>query len=485
MSTVLERPTLLPHALARRHLAGDVRLVVIYDTDRLVHHRVSERTWAVLSAMDGTRDVAGLVAHAALLGVTVSEAEVQELVADLADNGLVGERRTERKEAAEAKPAASADLPIRQLPGFSFECDGKGGCCRFYPTIAFSPLDAARARSHRPAVLDGGADETRVFLPMTGHARNMLAVTLVNGRCAYLQDDLACGIHAVSEADQKPLGCRTYPARFIDDGEAVRVAPWLECGCIIKSGTSLSHQGAPLLGGTLTRRSTLDPAFFIESLPLEVLVGSSRRASRSEVVRWADALAEAPLEADGVAVFLALSRALELNGLDVSASRDALAAPPVATEGDFQAALLAFTPHVERFAGETWRAPSDLVRVTATALSSALSLLGSLADELLAGPGNHVEAERFYVRAVLFGHQLVQPKALRPMSLLAFDRAFRLLLARSLAVVASLADLEDPAFRWPIAVIDATLRGYGLSIYIRDLAVDASDTVEQSQSLLK
>jgi len=482
MSIVLERPLLLPHALARRHLAGDVRLVVIHDTDRLVHHRVSERTWAVLSAMDGTRDVAGLVAYAALLGVTVSDAEVLELVADLGENGLVGERRAERKE-AEAKPAASADLPIRQLPGFSFACDGKGGCCRFYPTIAFSPLDAARARSHQPGVLDGGVDETRVFLPMAGHARNMLAVTLVNGRCAYLQDDLGCGIHAVSGANQKPLGCRTYPARFIDDGEAIRVAPWLECACIFKSGTSPSDTGAPLLDGTLTRRSALDPAFFIESLPLEVLVGSGRRASRSEVVRWADAVAEAPLGTDGVAVFLALSRALELYGLDASASRDALAAPPAATEGDFQAALLAFTPHAERFAAETWRAPNDLVRVTTTALSSSVSLLGSLADELVAGPGS--EAERFYVRAVLFGHQLVQPKALRPMSLLAFDRAFRLLLARSLAVVASLADLEDPTFQWPIALIDASLRGYGLSIYIRDLAVDASDAVEQSQSLLK
>ncbi|MBL8740119.1 MAG: YkgJ family cysteine cluster protein [Myxococcales bacterium] len=470
MSALPTRPVLLPHVLARRHVADGARLVVLHDTERLTHHRVSERTWAVLSAMDGTRDLEGLRAHAERQGFVATAAELADLLADLSANGLVGERGPSA-ETSHLEPTPDPSTPIRQLPGFRLSCDGSGSCCRFYPSIAFTPLDAARARTHQPRVLDGGMDEARVFLPMAGHARGMLAVTLVDGRCAFLEEDRACGIHRASRADQKPLGCRTYPARFVDDGDAIRVAPWLECACIFKSGAGAGDGGEPLVSEATQKRSDLDPAFFVESLPAEVLVSSTRRALRAEVVRWSDALIDAPLVADGVAALVALSAALERHGLDIPAARDALAAPPPPPVASFDAASVAFQPHIERFASETWRGQNDLVRATATALANAATLAGSLAEDLLAGPGTQADAERFYVRGLLFGHQLVQPKALRAMSLLAFDRAYRMLLGRSLAVVVSLAELRDPAFGWPIGLVDATMRGYGLSAYVRDLSL--------------
>jgi lysine-N-methylase len=475
MPTSPLRPVLLPHVLARRHIASDVRLVVLHDTERLTHHRVSERTWAVLAAMDGTRDVEGLVAHASQQGFGATLEEVTDLVRDLAENGLIGEREEAAARALlpSAPPAAACDptRPVRQLPGFRLSCDGSGSCCRFYPSIAFSPLDAARARAHQPAVLDGGMDEPRVFLPMAGHARSMLAVTLVDGRCAFLQGDLGCGIHRASGPDQKPLGCRTYPARFVDDGEAIRVTPWLECACVFTSGAGTARGGELLVGEQVQTRAELDPAFFIEALPAEIPVSSSRRASRAEVARWSDAVFDASMTGDGVAAFVALSVALEKHGLDAAASRDALATPARPERTSFDAALAAFQPHIERFAAETWRAQNDLVRATATALASASTLAASLAEDLLQGPGTQAAAERFYMRGVLFGHQLVQPKGLRSMSLLAFDRAFRMLLGRSLAVVASLAELSDPAFAWPVGLVDSTMRGYGLSLYARDLSL--------------
>ena len=57
------------------------------------------------------------------------------------------------------------------------------------------------------------------------------------------------------------------------------------------------------------------------------------------------------------------------------------------------------------------------------------------------------------------------------MSLLARDRALRALLGRALGVVATLAELDDPAFERPLSLVEAAMRAYGLSAYLRDLEV--------------
>ena len=96
----------------------------------------------------------------------------------------------------------------------------------------------------------------------------------------------------------------------------------------------------------------------------------------------------------------------------------------------------------------------------------ALDLLEVMPEELLRGPGAFELTESFYVRALLFGHQLIHPKGKHTMASLARDRATRVLLGRALAVTANLAELEDPAFRHPLALVEACSRAYGLVGYL-------------------
>jgi len=481
-ATSLARPRLLPHVLPRRHMSGTRRLVVLHDTDRLENHQVAERTWTVLSGMDGTRDVEGLAAFASREGARASVDEIRELVAQLAQQGMVSEgvpRETDAAGPARAPaassgrvaPADEAPRPLLHLPGFMLDCDGSGTCCRFYPSIAFSPLDAAAARSRLPQVADGGMHPERVFLPLLGNAAGMFAVALVDGRCSYLQEDLACGIHRAGCAGDKPLGCRTYPARFVDDGAQVRVAPWLECSCVFRSGVRKEPRGEPLIATRLRSAADLDRALHLERLPEEIVIADGRRCTRAELVAWSDALARVPVR-DGVASLLSLSLALRDHGVDIEASRAALTCPAPPELVCFDAALQAVGARLQKLTSEHWRADRDMARITAVALYDASLLARELGDELLASPGRFAEVEQFYVHTLLFGHQLVHMRGLRSMSMLALDRAVRALLGRALAVVANLAGLEDPAFQWPLALVEATMRGYGVGAYMRDVVVE-------------
>ncbi|NUP11036.1 MAG: YkgJ family cysteine cluster protein [Polyangiaceae bacterium] len=473
MTSPPARPRLRSHVLARRHLANGRELVVLYDSERLRNHRASERTWLVLNGMDGTRDVDGLVAFATSHGATVGAEEVRDLVQDLANEEMIADGIDLSPERPSVAPPSADDAPraVLALPDFALDCDGQGTCCRFYPSIAFSALDAARARAARPEVLEGGNDAARVFLPLFGRDPRAHAVSLVDGRCAYLASDLGCTIHSVAGAGQKPLGCRTYPARFVDDGEHVRVSPWPECRCVLQSGAlGSTSQGEPLVSPSVTSTRELDPAFHVERLPPTIAVAPGKTAERAELAAWSRAVFDAPVK-DAIASLVALAESLEAHGLDVDASRASLIDPPSPDAGVFAAAAAAFMPRIARLAAEDWRAPNDMVRMTATALESACLLLESLALDLLASPPAHAEAERFYVKDLLFGHHAVHRQGLHPMSVLLFDRAFRVVLGRALGIVANVADLHDPAFQMPLALVDATMRGYGVNAYVQDLAL--------------
>ena len=467
------RPRLLPHVLARRHVAGGQPLVVLYDSERLSSHRVGERTWLVLSAMDGTRDAEGIAGFCAAAGSNATPEEIRELIDELAAQGMVSDGVAITR-ASVAPPASAPSRPVRELPGFSLRCDGSGTCCRFYPSVAFTAIDSARARAARPQVHDCGHDPSRVFLPLYGSDPRASSVLLVDGRCAFLAEGGACEVHAAAGPGAKPLGCRTYPARFVDDGVALRVTPHPECACVFTSGARVDDAGGVRLVPNGARiAADLDPALHIEALPSEVLVAPGVLAPREAVSAWSLAVfdAEAP---DAVASLCALSQSLVAHGLDVEASRRALTSPPAPPTEALSRAVALLAPRVQALAAEDWRGPADMVRVTATALANAVLLAQQLAADLAAGPGVHAAAERFYVRDLLFGHYAVSKQATRPMSLLLFDRAARALVARGLAVVAKMAELEDPAFRTPLALVEATMRGYGLNAYQRDLAEDLS-----------
>lgn len=489
------RPLLSSHVLPRRHTTEHGRFIVLYDTERLVHHHVAERTWAVVSGMDGTRDVDGLMAYATRQGHNVKREEVLEFLGELDAAGLLvsAERRAEdaatgaprnvaagalgaeAREDAESAEAPAPDVPVLELPEFSLHCDGSGTCCRFYPSVVFTQLDAARARSHRPDVAGGGDDPERVFLPLLGVDSRALSVALVDGACVYLEAGGGCGVHRTSGIDQKPLGCRTYPARFVDDGQHLRVAPYIECACVVKSGER--PQGASpngsLVPDGVTKRSELASAHHVEVVPAEVLVGSARRASRAELVRWADALAGAAVP-DGAKAFFALAHALETSGLDVAASQEALRGEPALPFDSVLSAVGLISERVEQLAAENWRSSGDMVRQTSAALSAACLLLKEALPDIAAGPGAYAGAEQFYFRTNVFGHFLVQREGRRSMSLAAFDRGVRVLLARALGVVASISELDAPPWQAPLALVDATMRGYGVAAYVRKFAIETA-----------
>ena len=94
--SVPERPALSAHVFARRHVVDGKDLVVLHDTENLVSHRLGQRAWTVAAAMDGTRDVVGIVERCRQEGVVATEDEVRAFVAELWSTGLVGEGATSR-----------------------------------------------------------------------------------------------------------------------------------------------------------------------------------------------------------------------------------------------------------------------------------------------------------------------------------------------------------------------------------------------------
>jgi lysine-N-methylase len=473
------RPILLPHVFPRRHLTGTTRLVVLLDTEKNRSHPIAERSWRVLSAMDGSRDVDGIVRRVRLDGGRVEPDEVAAFVAELAEAGLVGEAPEQPSSTVE--PMLRAPLPtplppedptrvLEQLPGFGLHCDGKGSCCRFYPTVAFTPLEAARARVHCPDVLDAGHVEPRAFLPIAGRDSSLLAVALTKGRCAYLEPSGACGVHRAAGASAKPLGCRTYPARFVDDGLSVRVSPWFECACVASSACRGAEPGVSLVPNEASTIAELPPGVHVEHLPELIAVAERHMATRAELSYWSRSLAAAcPTELDGVAAYASLARALDKSGLDEAASLAALREPVAPTPDDVRAYLVALHLRADRLARDAFRDPDDLTLRSATALATACELAAGALDELLEPAPAYARVEAAHLRVALFGHHLAMGLGRqKTLAVACFDRSVRLLAARALGVVARLGELDDPAFAEPLALVEALSRGYGLSAYFAD-----------------
>jgi lysine-N-methylase len=477
-----ERPTLLPHVFARRHLTRTGKLVLLIDTEARVSHPIAERSWRVLSAMDGSRDLDGIVRRVRIEGGRVDRAEVEAFVAELVAAGLVGDAPADEDargpvpaRRSSLPPAPSADetpRPVEALEGFALHCDGRGSCCRLYPTVAFSPLEAARARVACPDVLDAGHVESRAFTPLSGLDPTLLAVGLVRGRCAYLGEDGRCGVHRAAGASAKPLGCRTYPARFVDDGEVVRVSPWFECTCVARSAVERPAHGEPLVPVEVTSTAALSPGIHVERLPERIAVAEGHGASRAELARWSRTLATAcPRELDGVAAFASLARVLTDAGLDEARALEALRSPVAPDPEELRPFVRAIGARADQLANQAFRDPDDLARRAATALATACTLAEDCLDELSDPAPAYARVEAAYLRTTLFGHQLAASLGRdRHLAVACLDRSIRLVAARALGVVARLGELDDPAFAEPQALVEALMRGYGLSAYLVDAA---------------
>jgi lysine-N-methylase len=120
---------------------------------------------------------------------------------------------------------------------------------------------------------------------------------------------------------------------------------------------------------------------------------------------------------------------------------------------------------------------------------AAAGLLDPAAREAALHPGegakDSLASEAFYVRAVIHGHHLVEdaladdegeeaaPSASShpPLAVALRDRAARLLIARAMPEAVRRLDAEepdleaDPAAAYPLALVEAMLRGHGLESY--------------------
>jgi lysine-N-methylase len=463
------RPRLGDHVLARRHWVGGDERVVLHDlrSGRLV--QLGPREWSLLAEADGTRDLPGIVLAAARAGAFAREPALRAFLEQLHEAGLLaGEAAPEPADDA-ARDAPPPDRPLALLPDFSLHCDGRGSCCRLYASVLFSPVETARARALQPKTLDGGADPSRVFLPERGSAPCAgSAVAQIDGRCAYLGEADRCALHRAGGPEAKPLGCTLFPASFLDDGERIRVSAWIECACVLASVGRPG--GAPLLDSRARTRADLDPAVHVERLPERVLVRDGDHAGAATLRRFTDQLLACPSPPDVPRALVQLARTLEAEGLaEQPDARFDPHAPPLAP-AELLPWIDALHRRAERRAREdaVWRSERDLARLATRAIAAATRALldpDALAA-LLAAPAPAPASEAFSLRASLHAFRFVGEL---PLASALRDQALRLLVARALPGAFAALAVPDPAFEHPLALLEAMMRGHGLSAYAHDL----------------
>ncbi len=467
------RPRLAGHVLARRYTDGEGRRerVLLHDKDSGELLELSPRDWVILSLADGTRDLEGIALGAAREGAPTSIEALLRFFTELHGAGLL-EGGAAPLAGGDDEPQAVVDpgRPLDVLADYSLTCDGSGSCCRFYGSVIFGPAEAALARGLLPLVRGGGAREDRVFSPDRGTGpTGGLAVTACEGRCAYLGDSGRCRLHAIGGPAAKPVGCNTFPASFVDDGEAVRVSVSVECACVLASVGRAG--GSSLVAGGARVRGDLDPVIHVTRLAEVIAVSREKTASRAELVAWSRAFAAMPPPAEAASFAWRLAAAIEEDGLAPSTIERARRGSSAPAEAELTPWIAALDARVRRFSkrDEAWRSPRDLTLRTARWMALATASLlqpGAIAaavDVPLAAEG-----EAFYLRALAHGHGLAGEL---PLAAGLRDRCVRLVVGRALAVVLAVEDPQelDPACAEPLALVEAMLRGHGLGAYAADV----------------
>ncbi len=464
MGDLHARPRLADQVVARRHVIDGRACVVLHHVGSGRTVQVGAREWELLAAADGTRDVEGIALAAAREGGRARADDLRAFLAQLADAGFVVVGDAVDAPDPVGPAPCPPERPLAVLAGFTLHCDGGGACCRQFETVLFSPVEVARARATCPDVLDAGMQPRLGFLPeRAAQRRGASAVALVDGACAYLDGAMRCRIHAAGGEAAKPLGCRLFPATFVDDGVCVRISAAVECACVL---ASLGRDGgANLVPASARTREDLPASADIVRLPETVRLTADRTASAAELHAWSAAVVASPAPADAVAWLLDAADRIERSGL--TSADEAAAAPPAEGRAqDLLADVRAFHAGLERRAREaaTWRSERDFARQAVTWLERATATL--LANGLAGAPAVPLDASReaFYVRAAIFGHALALDEDV-PLTRALRDRAIRLLLARAMGpLLAAAPSPIDRALREPIAVVDGTMRAQGLSL---------------------
>ncbi len=412
-----ERPRLGAHVRARRQVVEGAAFVMLH-LEGAAPVQLGEREWKVLRQADGTRDLEGIRLAAGQAGAPVRLEHVRAFFGELARLGCFEAREVDEE------VAVPRDRPIVHLPGYTFACDGSGGCCSQFDTILFAPVEVARARALLPMLEEAGNCPERVFLPEHGASSLLSTVTRAEGSCLYLDTDRRCRIHA-----GKPMGCRTFPTRYVDVGSAIRVVPRLECACVFE----VRAEGEPLTRAS--RGSELPPELFVPALPPQIAMGE-RGVTPEELVAFFDERAEGLEREPDLAAF-AWALAAGVDG----ASRD----PHEALDSARASVERLFSTHV------AWRAPRDVVRLGVGFVRDALARI----DRRLPAPVEP-EDERLYLRASFFA------------TLGADSSVEAELRARAVAIWIARAFPDEaratPEAAHPLAIVEALARGHGLEL---------------------
>ncbi|MFO0616233.1 MAG: YkgJ family cysteine cluster protein [Polyangiaceae bacterium] len=459
------RYRLSPHAFARKHVSGGRAAVALFDQRKPGVFYPGAKGWAVLQALDGSRDLDGVLT-ALSRQHAISRDELSSFVETAAAHGIlvsevaaaappVTPHAATSGAAATAEDRGAGERPVRALPNFELRCDGRGSCCRLYPSIVASPLEAANARSAMPSVLDAGDDEARAFFPERNIDRRSLSIALVDGACAYLDPGGGCGVHARRGAAAKPLGCRVYPLTYVDDGESIREVAVPECACVIESG--LAPASSPLAPPS---RAELDPRVIVDRAPARARVGAepSIHAALHDIRGWCDRLGARALEApprDVAAHLFGLSCALRGGELLEEGALE-LDRPRIA------ACAAALEASARRRREELEPSGLSLANLVFQGIELACGIATDDLDAVLEVADDLAAVERFYLRNLFFGLDLVTARD-DSLSDALFDRGFRVLVARAMTAAFALAGVTDPAVRYPIAVLHAAVRAYGLA----------------------
>jgi lysine-N-methylase len=466
MSDLPHRPRLAEHAQLRRHLVDGALRLMLLDAHSDEGYELEERDVELLLCADGTRDLGGVMLEASRRGAYRRASEIHALLSRLHGHGLLADGLAARNR----PPERDVDRPLEALPGFSLSCDANGSCCTTYASVAFSHDDARRAAIHVPQALAGGRLD-QVFLPVSGSSPSGLcAVTMVNGRCAFLADDGRCRVQLAAGAEAKPTGCNIFPALYVDDGHAVRVSVGVECPCVLASVGSAGERGAGGVGlvpeGAVCA-GDLPELGRVLQLPEQIAVTPATSAARRELRAWTEWICQriATLP-DPLCAAWQLAGHLESDGLALGTLDEALrhAARPAASDFVMRRMALRARLLSKHESNERWRSPRDRGRrLSAWLLAASEALDDATVERLLAQGSSQREHEAFFLHAVVFGYQLVRDGMALSQSLR--DVALRMLLARLLPEVVPDDCRHDAALPYPLTAVESMMRGQGIASY--------------------
>ncbi len=430
---------------------------MLFDTERERVLVIDGRAWWVLGEADGTRDLPGIVAAARRRGATWTATQVERFFADLDAQRLLVDGAPASLVAGEAAPRHADDTrPIVVMPGSEYVCDGRGGCCRSYATIAFVPADVHRACASAPLRGNAAHDPTRMFLPITGSAPTPIrAVTLVDGACAYLEADGACELHRIGGIDNKPVGCRWFPAQLVDDGEAIRAAPSIECVCPARPHPS----GAPLVPETMRTPAALPTGVVIGRVPERVRIVDDVEGDRAPACAAIDRFVATLDDVDvaralwGWSIALGDAQQLVEHGRPPSA----VAVARISSI----AGLIAARASARASAEALWRAADHPVCTRLRAIATAASVLGSptAAGALVELRAADPELEARVVRAAAFVRAWLERG---PLATRLAELAMQLWIARALPAFVG-EDADVTLRETPLAAVLAVWRTCGLA----------------------